>query len=101
MSQIALSEERLQSVLRDFFEEYAVEFSLDALGYFGSYARHEASPDSDVDIVFMTNRPHLLATSRMRQLMMERLGRPVDLVRFREHMNPRLKSRIEREAVYV
>lgn len=101
MPQAILNEDHLQSVLRDFLEKHSEEFALEALGYFGSFARHEARPESDVDIVFKTTRPNLLATVRMREMMVERLGRPVDLIRYRENMNPRLRSRIQREAVYV
>jgi predicted nucleotidyltransferase len=31
----------------------------------------------------------------------ERLGRPVDIVQYRERMNAFLKERIEKEAVYA
>ena len=72
-----------------------------SLGYFGSYARNEATPDSDVDVVFTTDKPDLLLTSLLKQDLEAVLQHPVDVVRLRDKMNPRLKARIEREAVYV
>jgi len=53
------------------------------------------------DIVFDTDAPNLFRTSRLLQDLREWLGRPVDLVQLRGLANPRLKTRVEREAVYV
>ena len=77
------------------------EFCLDSLGLFGSIARDEAGPRSDVDVVFRTARPNLLLTIQLKQALEQLMGRPVDIVRLRDTMNPRLKARIERDAVYV
>lgn len=49
-----LSQGELQQRLQVFKEQWETEFQLTALGYFGSYARGEARPDSDVDLVFDT-----------------------------------------------
>ncbi len=96
-----LSTEQLRALLKVFKEQHAEEYHLRALGYFGSYARNEATAESDVDIVFETEAPNLFRTSSMRQDLVEWLGRPVDVVRLRHTMNPRLKARIQKEAVYV
>src|SRR5690348_7598521 len=96
-----LGVDELQRLLKTFLDQHRAEFHLQALGYFGSYARGEARPDSDVDIVFQTDRPDLLLTVMLKQDLEACLKRGVDVVRFRESMNPRLKARIEREARYV
>ena len=96
-----LQPEELQRLLKSFLNQHGAEFHLQALGYFGSYARGDAGPESDVDIVFHTDRPDLLLTSMLRQDLEACLKRSVDVVRFRESMNPRLKARIQREAKYV
>jgi hypothetical protein len=101
MSEAILTPERLKARLREFKEQRGAEYHLQALGYFGSYARGEATAESDVDIVFETDVPDLLRTSCMLQDLREWLGREVDVVRLRGTMNPRLKARIEKEAVYV
>jgi predicted nucleotidyltransferase len=98
---MVLRQERLQALLKAFKEQRADRYHLRALGYFGSYARNEATEDSDVDIVFDTDSPNLFRTSAMRQELEDLLGCPVDVVRLRESMNPRLKDRIMREALYV
>jgi hypothetical protein len=101
MNKEILSIERLSALLKAFKEQHAEEYHLRALGYFGSYARNEATAESDVDIVFETDAPNLFRTSRMRLDLVEWLGRPVDVVQLRGLSNPRLKARVEREAVYV
>ncbi|MFQ4135981.1 nucleotidyltransferase family protein [Nodosilinea sp. PGN35] len=96
-----ISPEHLQKLLREFKERRGESLQLTALGYFGSYARGEASPDSDVDVVFKTDYPNLLLTSRLRLDLIELLNRPVDVIRYRENMNPRFKARLDREAIYI
>jgi len=97
----AIQLEELRALLRAFKEQHGKEYHLLALGYFGSYARNEGTPESDVDIVFDTDTPNLFRMAHMREELVNLLGRPVDLVRIRKTMNPRLKARIEKEAVYV
>ena len=87
--------------LRRFYEIHADDYHLKRLGVFGSVARGDASSDSDVDVVFETTAPNLLRMSGLRIELEELLALPVDVVRYRTNMNPRLKRRIEREAVYV
>jgi predicted nucleotidyltransferase len=99
--QPVISDLHLQKLLREFKQQKREKFQLTALGYFGSYARGEASPDSDIDIVFKTDYPNLLLTSRLRLDLIELLNRPVDVIRYRENMNPRFKARLDRESIYV
>ena len=101
MNKKVLSTEHLHALLKAFKEQNAKEYHLSTLGYFGSYARNEATPDSDIDVVFQTDRPDLFITAMLKQDLEAFLEHPVDVVRLRDAMNPRLKARIEREATYV
>lgn len=96
-----LSQERLQQLLRTFKEERGASFDLTVLGYFGSYARGEARPESDIDIVFDTARPNLWMTSIMKQDLEGWFNRSVDLIRLHKYLHPTFRARIEREAIYV
>ncbi|MDQ5770242.1 nucleotidyltransferase domain-containing protein [Thiothrix subterranea] len=42
-------------MLSAFKQQHGAEYSLRALGYFGSYAHNTATPDSDADTVFETD----------------------------------------------
>ncbi len=101
MNEKAQSRAKILALLKTFMEHQQSEYSLTSLGIFGSVARGEAQSDSDVDIVFDTDAPNLFMTAMMKQDLEELLGCPVDVLQLRGLTNPRLKARIEREAVYV
>ncbi len=88
-------------LLARFKEQRGSEYDLKSLGVFGSVARGDARADSDIDVVFETDRPNLYRTSSLRQELQGLLKRPVDVVRLRPRMNPTLRDSIEREARYV
>jgi len=77
------------------------EFGMVRIGVFGSVARDEMVDASDVDVVVEIARPDLLILVGIKQELEELMRLPVDVVRYRERMNPFLKGRIEQEAVYV
>ncbi len=77
------------------------EFGIVRIGVFGSVARNKAADANDVDIVVELDRPDLLTLVGIKQELEELLRQPVDVVRYRDKMNPFLKRRIEEEAVYV
>ena len=61
------------------------------LSLFGSQARREAAPDSDVDLLVEYEPAadwSFLGTVRLRAELAELFGRPVDLVRERNVTNP-------------
>ncbi len=94
-------QEEVLEILRRHKAELAARYGVTALGVFGSVARGDAGTDSDVDIVFTTDAPNLFRTASMRQELERLLACPVDVVRLREQMNPRLRERIMREARYA
>lgn len=68
------------------------------LRVFGSVARGEAGPDSDVDlIVDFFKKPDLFAFSELRLDMMDMLGRKVDLLTDAA-IHPRMRTDILSEA---
>ena len=87
--------------LRKFQQEFGNRYGIVSLGIFGSTARNCASEESDVDVVVSLKEPNLFTLSRIRIELEERLHKPVDIVSYRQRMNPFLKERIEHEASYV
>lgn len=96
-----LQTDELRTLLKQFKAYRSLEYGLQALGYFGSYARADATPESDVDIVFDTDAPNLFMTAMMKQDLEKLLGKSVNLIQLRGMTNPRLKARIAKEAIYV
>ena len=99
--QKAISQNPLRQLLGDFKQQQGAKFHLTALGYFGSYARGEARPDSDVDIVFDTTDPDLFMTAILKQDLAVWLNRSVDVIRLHSYLQPKFKARLEREVIYV
>ena len=91
----------LLSILKLYKQENAGKYGILSLGIFGSYARNQATLDSDVDIVVEIERPNILVLAAIKEDLEEKLDRHVDVVRLREHMNNFLRTRIQKEAVYV
>lgn len=87
--------------LKQYQEEYGSRYGILSLGLFGSIARDEATEESDVDVVVSLKEPNLFTLSRIRIDLEEQLHSPVDIVSYRERMNPFLKERIQKEACYV
>ena len=76
-------------------------YGVTKIGIFGSFARNEIREDSDVDVVVEMREPDLFYRVHIKETLEESFKMPVDVIRYREMMNSRLKARIDREAVYV
>lgn len=79
-----------------FFEKYGVT----KIGLFGSYARDEATENSDIDI-FAEMPPKFDLLVNFQDELETLLKHKIDLIRLREKMNPRLKENILRDGLYV
>lgn len=91
----------LLNKLEEFKKVNGEKYGILSLGIFGSFARDQASELSDADIVVKTKTPDPFTIVHIKEDLEGQLRIPVDIVRFREKMNPFLKQRIENEAVYV
>lgn len=88
-------------LLTQFREQKQDEFGIVRIGVFGSVSRGEDRDTNDVDVVVELEHPDLLDLVGIKQELEVLLRQSVDVVRYREQMNPFLKRRIEREAIYV
>ncbi|MCG8640313.1 MAG: nucleotidyltransferase family protein [Desulfobacterales bacterium] len=88
-------------ILRNYKKEFAKQYNILNIGIFGSVARDEAEDGSDVDIVIIISEPDFFTLAGIKNDLESRLNKPVDIVSYRDSMNPFLKKRIDKEAVYV
>ncbi|ADU64998.1 DNA polymerase beta domain protein region [Desulfurispirillum indicum S5] len=95
------STDKLLKTLQDFKQKHAQEYGLLEIGLFGSVARGELKESSDVDVVIRIERPDLFLLAGLKSELEEVLQCPVDIVTYRENMNPFLKRRIDKEALYA
>ena len=96
IDKIRTSLEKLKPILK---ERYQVE----TIGVFGSFARGEQTPKSDIDILvefFEPNTIDLFDFIRLEEFLSRKLGTKVDLVTKRA-LKPLIKDQILRETIYA
>lgn len=97
-----MTRDEVLAILRAHRAELAA-FGVKSLALFGSFARDEARPDSDVDLlVEFAPEAHvgLFELIDLKERLEQLLGRKVDLVP-REGLKPRLRPIVEREEIRV
>jgi hypothetical protein len=89
------------SIIKEFSEQEKDRYQIKKIGIFGSCARNTMNPESDVDVVVEVGDQDLFNLIGIKQELESRLHRQVDIVSYRNQMNPYLRKKIEEEAVYV
>lgn len=77
------------------------QFGLLSIGLFGSYARGEQSPDSDIDLLVEFSEPCFDVLAGLQIYLEERLGRHVEIIRKRKGMRASFLSRISQDIHYA
>ena len=67
-------------MLNEHFDELAEELHVASLALFGSYARDEQTPQSDIDLLVTFSRPVGFGFMHLADRLEALLGRPVDLL---------------------
>ncbi len=96
-----MSQEEILTALRNYKQAFAEQYGILDLGVFGSVARNEATAQSDLDICIKMKTPDPFALVHIKDDIEKLVQKHVDIVRVREKMNPYLKARLEKEAMYV
>lgn len=95
--EIAHLARRLRSLLPDLRARH----HLDTVALFGSYARNEQRPDSDLDVLVTFSRtPSMFELMHAQDDISDALGMPVDLV-MRTGLQSRLARYVLREAIQL
>ena len=90
-------QERLHRALPELRRRYGVR----SLGVFGSYARGEQRPDSDLDVlVSFVEVPGLIRFVELENDLSDALGLEVDLV-LRDALKPEIERRVSGEVIPV
>ena len=74
---------------------------IEKLGIFGSFARGEETPESDIDIVISLKKPSFFLYGEISRQLQDVFGREIDLVSAKAHLTEEFKLQIEKEAIYV
>ncbi|MDD4885016.1 nucleotidyltransferase domain-containing protein [Sulfuricurvum sp.] len=96
-----MQKDQALGILKQFKDDFADRFGIIRIGLFGSTVRNEATSKSDIDVVVETKTPDMFAIVHAKNTLEELFHTNVDVIRYREKMNPYLKQNIEKEAVFV
>ena len=96
----AQSKDNLMEKIASIRQELKERYSVTRIGVFGSCARGEAHPGSDVDILVELAKPTFDNYMDLKFRLEKILGQPVDLV-LADTVKPRLRSAIAKEVIYA
>jgi len=81
-------------------KEFQEQYNIEKIGLFGSYARNEASTNSDIDI-FVKMPPKMFNLIALKQQIEKDLKKSVDILREHKQMKPFLLNMIQKDIAYV
>jgi predicted nucleotidyltransferase len=96
-----MTKNEILNYLKNHKDELSKSYLIEKLALFGSFARDDAKSSSDVDIAIKTPLADYFELYNLKERLQNAFGRGVDIIRLRDKMNPALKKRIEKEAIYV
>jgi len=96
-----MNRDYILNLLAQYKRDNRDKYGIENIGIFGSLARGEATESSDVDICIKTKTPDIFMLVHIQEELQNLFSKTVDIVRVRQKMNPYLKKRIDKEAIYV
>jgi hypothetical protein len=96
-----LKRDEVIRILKEHREEFSEKYSVKSFALFGSIARDEATPASDVDLLVEFDRPvGLFGLFALQDHLEDLLDVPVDLGT-PDSLKPRLRENVLKECLYV
>ncbi len=95
-----MNKEIILNCLKNNLQQFKEKYNVEQIGLFGSYARDEATEESDIDI-FVKMPPKIFHMIAIKNLLQEELGKEVDIVREHKHIDSLLMEMIQKDIIYV
>jgi len=89
------------ALLTQFKQNMSQRFGIRTIGIFGSVARGEQRPDSDVDVFVELENPDYFIMCDIQESLERLFGCKVDLVRMRSSLQPILLNNIYKDGIYA
>lgn len=89
------------NILRRFKADFANKYGIKTLGVFGSFARNEQKPTSDIDVVVTLKDSDFFTLVAIQEELEKLTKYKVDVVNFRETLRDSFKANILRDAIFV
>ena len=88
------------SYLNEHYEEFETRYNVEKIGLFGSYARDEATDDSDIDI-YVKMKPNMFDMIAIKDTIEKSLHKKVDIIREHKNMKPFFLEMINKDLIYA
>lgn len=95
------TKEKYLEDIRKFKDGFAQKFGILSIGIFGSVARDEHQPGSDLDVFIELEEPDPYIMFDIQETLEQICGCKVDLLRLRKDLRSLLLKRIERDGIYA
>ena len=95
-----MNKQTILNYLKQHKEQLEKKYNVESIGLFGSYAREEASPQSDIDI-FVKMKPSFFDLIAIKEQIENDLHKKVDIIRDHKNIKPFLRSMIHEDIIYV
>jgi uncharacterized protein len=86
--------------LKEHYSEFKEKYSVEKIGLFGSYARDQASDNSDIDI-FVKMKASLFDMVAIKEQIENDLNKKVDIIRDHKNIKPIFLKMIQKDLIYV
>ena len=86
--------------LKEHYSEFKNKYNVEKIGLFGSYARDEATENSDIDI-FVKMEPSLFDMVAIKEQIENDLNRKVDIIREHKNIKPIFLKMIKKDLIYA
>ncbi|MDR2704567.1 MAG: nucleotidyltransferase domain-containing protein [Planctomycetaceae bacterium] len=93
--------DNILQILKKHKNHFVKKYSITKLGLFGSFARDEATEESDIDICFETVNAEPFLIVHFKTDLEEIFHRPIDLVQPHQLLRPSFLKHLEQEVIYV
>ena len=98
--QNSITKTNILNYLKEHYQEFKTKYQVEKIGLFGSYARDEATPESDIDI-FVTMKPSIFDMVAIKEQIESDLHTKVDIIREHKNIKPFFLQMIQKEVIYV
>ncbi|MBO4340278.1 MAG: nucleotidyltransferase domain-containing protein [Bacteroidales bacterium] len=96
-----LGRDQILSMLKVYYSCNKSSLGIEKIGLFGSFARDEGRPNSDIDIIITLTKPDLFQYSTIASQLETVFGRHIDLISSKSKFPQSFKARLEKEVIYV
>ena len=86
--------------LKEHYSEFRNKYHVEQIGLFGSYARDEATENSDIDI-FVKMKPSIFDMVAIKEQIENDLNRKVDIIREHKNIKPIFLKMIQKDLIYA